>query len=183
MAFNIIRQTEDGVPVYECLSTDTKETPKPLGAEAYETDTGDKYEYLGSTAGWVQTHGSGHALTSSMPAGPTHIREDLLMSTSAVTFDFSTTPIIAATIYLVPIATVTNEYISAAVCIDPPSSAVRDAWLTGADALTTDSQRIPVTMQTPPIELVFTSAVDYIGGKIDIGTTAECRMIIVGVEA
>ena len=58
MAFNMIRQTEDGVPIYECLSTDTKETPQPLGAEAYETDTGDKYEYRGSV-GWKQTDNAG----------------------------------------------------------------------------------------------------------------------------
>jgi len=62
MAFDIIRQTEDGVPVYECLSTDTKETPQPLGAVAYETDTGDKYEYRGS-AGWVQTDNAGSLLS------------------------------------------------------------------------------------------------------------------------
>lgn len=115
--------------------------------------------------------------------GLARIREDLLMSTTEVTFDFSATPIIAATIYLVPIATVTNEHISAVVCVDPPSNAVRDAWLTGADALTTDSQRFPVTMFTPPLELVFTAPIRYIGAKIDIGTTAECRMIVVGVEA
>ena len=117
------------------------------------------------------------------PGGLSHIREDLLMDTAGVTFDFSTTPISAAVIYIVPIATVTGEHISAVVCVDPPSVAVRDAWLTGADALTTDSQRIPVTMFTPVLELVFTSPVSYIGAKIDIGTTAECRMIIVGVGA
>ena len=127
------------------------------------------------------TAGSAHV--TSIPGGISRIREDLLMSTTEVTFDFSATPIIAATIYIVPIATVTNEHISAVICVDPPNSATRDAWLTGADALTSDSQRIPVMMFTPPLELVFTSSVSYIGAKIDVGTTAECRMIVVGVEA
>lgn len=71
MAFNIIRQTEDGVPIYECLSTDTKKTPQPLGAVAYETDTGNKYEYRGSTAGWVNTNtdGANHVADQTIPPG------------------------------------------------------------------------------------------------------------------
>lgn len=133
--------------------------------------------------GEIRKNDGGAQRVTTMPEGTTHIREDLLMATTEVTFDFSATPIIACAIYLVPIATVTNEYISAVVCIDPPNDAVRDAWLTGADALTSDSNRIPVTMSMPPLEMVFTSSVSYIGAKIDIGTTAECRMIIVGIEA
>ena len=113
--------------------------------------------------------------------GAVHIRESQTLGTSAETFDFSTTPIRAATIYLMPIATVTNENISGAVCIDPPNATVRDTWLTVADSLTSDSQRIPVSIYQP-LELIFTSAIDYIGGKIDIGTDQECRMIVVGVE-
>lgn len=70
MAFTMIRQTEDGVPVYECLSTDTKKTPQPLGAVAFETDTGDKYEYRGSTAGWVNTDSSG-SIIAQMSGGST----------------------------------------------------------------------------------------------------------------
>lgn len=150
------------------------------GSLAEDLDTGNIWRRTSS--GWKLESVSG-ATVSSLPGGVSRIREDNLMSTTEVTFDFSATPIIAATIYLVPIATVTNEHISAVICVDPPNSATRDAWLTGADALTTDSQRIPVTMFTPPLELVFTSSVSYIGAKIDIGTTAECRMIVVGVEA
>jgi len=42
---------------WTCLSTDTKETPSTNGKIkvtdiVYETDTGDKYEYRGSTAGY-----------------------------------------------------------------------------------------------------------------------------------
>jgi hypothetical protein len=124
----------------------------------------------------------GSACVTTMPGGTVHIRESITLGTSPETFDFSATPIIAATIHCIPIATVTNENISAAVCIDPPTSAVRDAWLTAADSLSADVQRIPV-FPSVPLELSFTAAVDYIGAKIDIGTDQECRVIIVGVEA
>lgn len=129
----------------------------------------------------VKSSGNGLHVTT-MPGGTVHIRESITLGTSPETFDFSATPIIAATIYCVPIATVTNENISAAVCIDPPTAAVRDAWLTAADSLTADVQRYPV-FPGIPLELAFTSAVSYIGAKIDIGTDQECRLIVVGVEA
>ena len=125
------------------------------------------------------TGGAAHVTT--MPGGITHIRESITLTTSAEIFDFSATPIKAATVYCVPIATITNENISAAICVDPPSAAVATAWLTAADSLTADSQRIPVSIYFP-IELVFTAPISYIGGLVDIGTTAECRLIIVGVE-
>jgi hypothetical protein len=37
---------------YVCLSTDTKPTDVVVGAEIYETDTGDTYIYSGSA--WVE---------------------------------------------------------------------------------------------------------------------------------
>jgi len=147
----------------------------------YETDTNAEYQWKGSE--WVLTSVDGAARVTTMPGGVIHIREHIALTTGAVTFDFSATPIIAAVFFLVPIATVTAEHISAAICIDPPSNAVRDAWLTAATALTTDTQRIPVLMTVPPLELIFTSAIDYIGAMVDVGTTAECKLIIVGVEA
>lgn len=141
---------------------------------SYQSSSDGKQEAVKGT--------NGAALVSTMPGGSICIREDLLMDTSGVTFDFSATPIKAATIYILPIATVTNENISAVVCVDPQSAAIRDAWLTGADALSSDSQRLPVTIYAP-LELSFTAPIDYLGAKIDIGTTAECRMIVVGVKA
>ena len=123
---------------------------------------------------------TGAAHVTTLAGSETHIREDLLMATTEVTFDFSLTPIRSAVIYLVPIATVTGEHISAMVCVDPPSDLVRNTWLTGADSFSADSNRIPVTMFTPALELSFTSPISYIGAKIDIGTTDECRMIVVG---
>lgn len=122
------------------------------------------------------------ASVTTMPGGLAVIRESITLGTSAETFDFSAQPIIAATIYVMPIATVTAENISAVVCIDPPSALVRDTWLTAADALSSNSQRIPVSIYQP-LEVVFSSAIDYIGAKIDIGTDQECRLIIVGVAA
>lgn len=129
---------------------------------------------------WSSNHAN-HITT--LPGGLSHIRESIDLGTSPETFDFSTTPIIAATIYFYADAgTLTGTQMSAAICIDPPNAAVRDAWLTAADSLTVDTQRIPV-FKDNILELSFTSAISYIGAKIDVGTTAEGRMIIVGVEA
>lgn len=55
-----IPRTNDHVAHYTCLSTDTKETTGVfVGDIAYETDTGNKTEYRGSTAGWVTTQQGG----------------------------------------------------------------------------------------------------------------------------
>ena len=44
----------NGPPVFNGLSSDTKPTENVLSGSLFiETDTGDKYEYAGSTAGWV----------------------------------------------------------------------------------------------------------------------------------
>lgn len=128
--------------------------------------------------------GSGGAvLVSTFPGGVVHIRESIDLGTSPETFDFSANPIKAATVYFyADSGTLTGTQMSAAVCVDPPNAATRDAWLTAADSLSADSQRIPV-FKDNSLELVFTSPVSYIGAKIDAGTTAEGRMIIVGVEA
>jgi len=124
----------------------------------------------------------GFAAITSMPGATFHIRESLTLGTSPETFDFSATPIIAAAIYVIPIATLTAVHQAVAVCVDPPNAAVRDAWLTGVDSLSADTQRVPVLWDYPQ-ELVFTSPVSYIGAKIDVGTDQECRLIIIGVEA
>lgn len=59
-----IPRTNDHVAHYTCLSTDTKETTGIyVGDVAYETDTGDKYEYRGSTAGWANVDSNGVSLT------------------------------------------------------------------------------------------------------------------------
>lgn len=129
----------------------------------------------------------GARLMASLPGGVAHIRESITLGTSAETFDFSANPIVAAAIYCLPIATVTAEFNSAVVCIDPPNAAVRDAWLTAADSLASDTHRIPVTWYYP-LELTFVDAagalspISYIGAKVDIGTDQEIRMIIVGIE-
>jgi len=64
MAFSEKHYRTNEPSEWTCLSTDTKDTPSTNGKIkvtdiAYETDTGDKYEYRGSTAGWVQTDSGG----------------------------------------------------------------------------------------------------------------------------
>lgn len=130
----------------------------------------------------AQTSINGAVPVTTMPGGVVHIREIDALTTTAETLDFSATPIKALSIYVVgeAAAAVLNEVV--AICIDPPSNAVRDAWLTSADALTVDSQRIPVIANIGGAEFSFTSPVDYIGIKLDIGAD-NVRVFAIGVEA
>ncbi len=39
---------------YQGLSSDTKPTDCPVGSKFYETDTGERFIYLGTSDGWIE---------------------------------------------------------------------------------------------------------------------------------
>lgn len=161
------------------------------------TDGGSITEWwwYGSTAGWVpgQTHVGGAALVSdlsSLPVGIPHIREKLALSTTAVTFDFSATPIKAAKITVTSDDAGVAEFVHAiAYCVDPPNDIIRDAWLAEGDNLTGDTNRLLLKVGGEET-LVFKDAngesttIDYIGVKVDDlgGGTPTVRIVVLGVE-
>ena len=129
-----------------------------------------------------QDYFSGAALITDLPAGTTHIRKAIALDGTAVTFDFSATPIIAAEIRVCQDTAATAELTDSIVyCIDPPSSVVRDAWLTDGNSLAADINQFTLPANGRDV-LSFTSAISYIGMKRDDGT-GTLRVIVVGVEA
>ena len=138
---------------------------------------------IGGGIKWVPVEVSyGAAHISNLPGGTTRIREEIGLDGTAKTFDWSATPIKAVSIRVVNDTAGTAELEgSVAICIDPPSTAVRDAWLTAGDSLSADSNRI-LLQGNSVTELVFTSPIDYIGIKVDDGTETH-RVTMVGVEA
>lgn len=123
----------------------------------------------------------GAALVTSMKGGTLHIREEIGEDGTAKTFDWSATPIQAVAITVTADTAGTAQLPeSIVICIDPPNAATRDAWLTEGDSLTTDSQRIPIPINTTR-EFGFTSNISYIGFKRDDGT-GTVRVFAEGVE-
>lgn len=126
---------------------------------------------------------NGAVPVTTMSGGVVHIREINALTTTAETLDWSANPIKAMAILVVPEAVEVIIPHTAVICIDPPNSAVRDAWLTAADSLTADSQRIPVIAgAVTATEFSFTGPVSYVGIKVDLGASA-CRVFAIGVEA
>ena len=124
---------------------------------------------------------SGALLTTTIIGGITHIREEIGEDATAKTFDWSATPIRAVSITVTADTAGTAQLPeSLVICIDPPNSAVRDAWLTEADSLTSDSQRIAIPINTTS-DFLFTSDISYIGFKRDDGT-GTLRVFAAGVE-
>jgi len=69
MAYQVDHFKHERIAVYRGLSTDTKPTETTftalrVGDELIETNTGDKYEYLGSTVGWVNVVSNGANLVA-----------------------------------------------------------------------------------------------------------------------
>lgn len=129
----------------------------------------------------TQNYTSGAAHVTNLAGGVTHIREKLALDGTAVTFDWSATPIKAVRITVTADTAGTAELNdSIVVCIDPPNAAVRDAWLNEGTSLASDTQRIPIPVNTS-VEINFTSAIDYLGLKRDDGT-GTVRVHAVGVE-
>ena len=133
---------------------------------------------------WVRERGTanGAALVSTLPGGLQRIREKIAMDATAVTLDWSATPIKAAMIRVTAdTAGTANLGDSVVITINPPNNAVRDLWLTEGTSLTADSYRIPLPVNGEII-LSFTSPISYIGVKRDDGT-GTMRVFALGVEA
>lgn len=121
-------------------------------------------------------------LVTNIPGGITHIRKAIALSSTAVTFDFSATPIKGCEIRVCADAAGTAQLLGSVVyCIDPPNAAVRDAWLTDANYLASDANQFSLPCNSVD-GLTFTSPVSYIGMKLDDGTETF-RVVVVGVEA
>lgn len=125
-----------------------------------------------------------------LPPGIGHLREYDLNTANPATFDFSDTPLKAAVIWAMNDGTTSEEFSYITYCIDPPSDAVRNLWLTQGDHLTTDSHRFPLRADGRPSgPLIFVNdngqgaPITKIGVKNDVGTAAEIRVFVYGVEA
>lgn len=124
----------------------------------------------------------GLALISAIPGTVPHVREKLALDGTAVTMDWSTSPIIAALVTASSDTAGTAELRdSVAVCIDPPSDAYRDYALTAADMLTADAQRVTIPLNTPTL-IIFTAPITKLGFKRDDGT-GTIRLNVVGIGA
>ena len=133
---------------------------------------------------WKRAKGTiyGTTMVSTLPEGLQRIREKIALDGTAVTLDWSATPIKAVMIRVTAdTAGTANLGDSVVITIDPPNSTVRDAWLTEGTSLTADSYRIPIPVNGEII-LSFTSSVSYIGVKRDDGT-GTMRVFAIGVEA
>lgn len=116
------------------------------------------------------------------PGGVARIRQEAALGATAVTFDFGSPGISALKLSAASEAAGTAELAATvAFCIDPPSDATRDAWLTAGDSLAADSQMYPLHADKENDTLVFTSPVRYIGAKRLWGSQA-LTLIGVGVE-
>jgi hypothetical protein len=168
---------------YVGTSAATKPTDAsvPTGSKYWESDTDKIYEWDGDS--WVLKSIGGAGLVTTSVGSITHVREQQNLDATAVTFDFSATPIRGMTVISINDGTTTEEYNSAVIVIDPPNAAVRDAWLAETGDVAVDTQRIPIVANGQPQEFVFTSDVSYIGAKHELGTENEIRLFVIGVEA
>lgn len=134
------------------------------------------------------TSGAAHVLeVNELPPGVQTLREHIALSTTAATLDFSATPIKAVRLSVTSDTAHTAEMVAGlAYCIDPPNSAVRDAWLTEGTSLATPTNRFLLKVGGE-VTLVFRDSfgtpvgVDYIGIKLDDGA-GTLRVVAVGVE-
>lgn len=140
---------------------------------------GNKYTW-GGTA-WVQTHSGGAALVNTQLSGPMHIREEDALGATAVTFEWPAPGITAVEITALSEAA-PDGFSSIVLCIDPPTDALRDAWLTAGDNLMMDAQRLQLRANGEPMLIQFTAPVTKIGIKRDTGADA-LRVTAVGVGA
>lgn len=148
----------------------------------YDDSDGDFYE-LSPDGTYQKTHSNGAAFTlSGIAVKATHRREINTLVGTEETLDWSGTPIHGVIFMAVQEAAGTAELrASVAYCIDPPSDAVRDAWLTAGDALSTDTERdvFPINSEE---EVYFGGAtVTKIGVKREFGSE-NIRLIAIGIE-
>lgn len=122
-----------------------------------------------------------------LPIGIQHTREKLALDGVAVSFDFSATPIKAVKLSVTSDTAHTAEMVAGlAYCIDPPNSAIRDAWLTEGTNLTGDTNRFLLKVGGDEV-IEFKDingddyGVNYIGIKLDDGA-GTLRVVAAGVE-
>lgn len=116
------------------------------------------------------------------PGGIARIRQEAALAGTAVTFTWPSPGIRAVKLQIASEAAGTAELAAAvAYCIDPPSQAVRDAWLTAGDSIAADSNMLLAFANVENDTLVFTSPITTLGLKRLWGSQA-LTAIAVGVE-
>lgn len=142
---------------------------------------GDRYKWNGSAWEQISTSGAGHVLLGF--SGQARIREEDALAGTAVTFTWNSPGISSVVLQAQSeaLAVAGTQIDTVAICIDPPSQAVRDSWLTAADSNSTDSQRILVKANGPDVELFFSTPITKLGAIRDLGAN-NIRLVAIGTE-
>lgn len=161
--------------LFNYASTDTKPTSVPAHSRNINSDNGDEEVFDG--ARWRP---AGNITMG--PVGQARLRHEAALAGTAVTFTWASPGIRALKLTIASEAAGTAELPAAvAYCINPPSAATRDAWLTAADSISADSQMLVAFADKENDTLVFSSPITTIGLKRLWGSQA-LTAIAVGVE-
>ena len=189
MSAAVIGTTVTGHDIWGGTSADRTALGVKPALTQFQEIGGNLYESNG--AAWITKSISGAGLViNDMVQGfimgkrivATHIREINVLTTTAETLDWSTTPIAGVSLVITQEGGGTAEYLaSVAICVDPPNSSVRDAWLTAGDSLTADSQRYGVPINQEGSLTFDGENISYLGIKQD-GGTGNLRVFAVGYE-
>lgn len=114
--------------------------------------------------------------------GLSRIRQEAALSGTAVTFTWPLPGISAVQLSIASEVAGTAELPAVvAFCIDPPSVAVRDAWLTAGDSIAADAQMLLAYADKENETLVFSSPITTLGLKRLWGSQA-LTAVAVGIE-
>lgn len=162
------------------LSSENKPTDVPAHTIGLERDTGNTYEYNGNS--WIHTGTAGSTHVTATPGGLGRLRHEAALGATAVNFTWAPPGVKSVKLLIASEAAGTPELPAVvAYCIDPPSDAVRDLWLTAGDSIAADSQMLIAFADNENESLVFTSPITKLSLKRLWGSQA-LTAIAVGVE-
>ena len=146
-----------------------------MSGQSYQKDTA-----TGELVEQKSTGGAAHVAT--VPSGLARVRQEAALGATAVTFTWASPGVSAVKLSIASEVAGTAELPAiVAYCVDPPSVAVRDAWLTAGDSISADAQMFLAFADKENETLVFTSPITTLGFKRLFGSQV-LTVVAVGVE-
>lgn len=188
MAKKLIGSTSEGFEIWEGTSADriafTDAKPRTIfieGLYAYRLENGTWNPISTGGAAHVQTDlAQGIVMGKRIKAF--HPREKDALAGTAVTFDWSATPVSAVILKPSQEAAGTAELLaSIAYVVDPPNDAFRDAALAASTNLAGDTLRYTLRANEDELITFDGDTIDYLGVIRDVGSE-NLRLVAVGIE-